>query len=295
MILLVVILYAVLAATFTLAKITLAYAKPFFLVGTRMIVSGLLLLGYEYVKHSAWPKIAPQDWWLFIKTALFHIYLTFILDFWSLQYMSSTKSALIYSLSPFVAALLSYYLLHERLSRRKKLSIILGFIGVLPVVLTSSDVALDITGVGIPDLVLLCGMASGTYAWFLITDLVSKGYPLIFINGIAMLLGGIASLVTSFLYEGFWSPPVTHVWPFIGWTLSLIIASNIIFYNLYGYLLRSYSITFLSFAGFLSPLFTGLFGWLFLCERLGYPYVLSLVIIILSLWLFYTAQEESHS
>ena len=44
------------------------------------------------------------------------------------------------------------------------------------------------------------------------------------------------------------------------YSFALVIIANIIGYNLYGYLLSRYSATFLSFAGFMTPLFAALLG-----------------------------------
>ena len=59
---------------------------------------------------------------------------------------------------------------------------------------------------------------------------------------------------------------------------------------LYGYLLKSYTTTFLSFAGFLSPLFGALYGWVFLSEKISWHFYLSCAIVFAGLYLFY--QDE---
>ncbi len=58
---LVVLVYAVLASTFTLAKAALDYAKPFFLIGFRMIMAGTLLLGYLAVTDKKSLYIKKSD------------------------------------------------------------------------------------------------------------------------------------------------------------------------------------------------------------------------------------------
>jgi drug/metabolite transporter (DMT)-like permease len=64
----------------------------------------------------------------------------------------------------------------------------------------------------------------------------------------------------------------------------------LICYNLYGYLLRRFSATFMSFAGLTTPLFTALFGWIFLGEVASPAFYLSFSILSVGLLLFY--QEE---
>lgn len=105
-------------------------------------------------------------------------------------------------------------------------------------------------------------------------------------NGFSMLLGGIGALIHSFAVEN-WNPvPVTGFIPFIECAILLIIISNIICYNLYGHLLKKYSPTFMSFAGFTTPLFTALFGWFFLGEVVTWPFFISFLIVLFGLIIF---------
>ncbi|MEX0672179.1 MAG: EamA family transporter, partial [Candidatus Babeliales bacterium] len=94
------ILYALLAATFTLAWSVIHYAQPLFFLGLRMVVAGLLIVGFlAFRKHSFF--IRKKDFLLFGGAIFFHIYLAYATEFWALQYISGAKTALIYNLSPF--------------------------------------------------------------------------------------------------------------------------------------------------------------------------------------------------
>jgi drug/metabolite transporter (DMT)-like permease len=105
-------------------------------------------------------------------------------------------------------------------------------------------------------------------------------------NGVSMLIGGILALGHSYSTEE-WNPfPVTHYSVFFECTLLLILISNLICYNLYGMLLKRYSATFISFAGFTTPLFTALFGWLLLGETVSLSFYLSFFIVLSGLVLF---------
>lgn len=285
----VVVLYALLASTFIFAKKAVSFANPCFLIGFRMIVAGLILLTYQrfFLKESL--RIQKQDLWLFFKTSLFHIYFAFILEFWALQHISALKTTLIYSATPFIAALLSYWLLDERLSKKQFFGIVIGLLGLAPVMLASIEGAhstIEVARVSIPEIVLLLAVISASYAWFMVKELMNKGYHLGLINGVAMLVGGVLSLITSGVLEGFASP-VAH-WPnFLLWVFILIFVANIIVYNLYGKLLRSYSITFISFSGFLCPSFGALYEWLFMGGNVTWHYLASISLVTLGLYIFY--------
>ena len=197
--LLVVILYAVLASTFIFAKKAVSLANPCFLVGVRMIIAGLLLLGYYWIFNRSQLSIKKCDWWLFFKVSLFHIYIAFIFDLWSLQYITAFKSTLIFSTTPFIAAILSYILLREVLSVKKIIGVVIGFCGLIPVLLAQTngqEPSAGLSRISLPEIVLFMAVISGAYAWFLVKRLMNRGYGFGLINGVAMLVGGILSTIT---------------------------------------------------------------------------------------------------
>lgn len=280
---LVALLYAILATTFILAKNALVYAKPFFLIGFRMTIAGIVLLTFASIRQRF--VLHREDWWLFFKVALFHVYFSFILEFWALQYLSALKTTLIYSTTPFIAALLSYSLLKERLSKLKMAGITIGLCGMVPVFMRSGGALQDLLCITIPDIVLMGAVVSGAYAWFLVKQLLVKGYSLPIVNGVAMFIGGILSFSTSVCFE---TAPFVYNWHyFMLWVAALIIVSNVIVYNFYGWLLHRYSITFLTFAGFLCPSFATLYDWLLLGGVLQPHYLISLGLVIVGLYVFY--------
>jgi drug/metabolite transporter (DMT)-like permease len=129
-------------------------------------------------------------------------------------------------------------------------------------------------------------VVSGAYAWFLVKRLMNRGYGFGLINGVTMLIGGILSMITAGIFEGF-AHPVKEVVPFVGWLLLLILSANIIFYNLYGFLLQYYSITFITFAGWLCPFFATFYEWFFMGGTITWHYYVSLVLVTIGLSVFY--------
>ena len=142
---------------------------------------------------------------------------------------------------------------------------------------------------------LIGAVVSAAYAWFDVKKLMQRGYPPLTVNGIAMLFGGALAFMTSGMIDGFSPSPIFDFWPFIGWLLLLIFLSNAIFYNLFGWLIKRYSISFIMFAGCLSPVFGAFFGWFFLGEIITWHYFLSLSIIVTALYLFYCEELKALS
>jgi drug/metabolite transporter (DMT)-like permease len=291
---LVVILYALLALTFPLSQYALIYTGPVFLIAFRMLLASAFLLGYHFLTGGRF-NIRKEDWWLFIKTSFFYIYLAFIPEFWALQYISSLKTTIMYSLTPFITAFLEYTLLHGRLTKNKMIGMLIGTTGIVPLLMLPNTQCLPLGQCKYPFLaeaMLLLAIIAGAYAWFLIKDLSHKGYSLTFINGTTMAIGGIMSSITYVFTDPLSQRPVSEIGPFLFYTLALIIISNVIVYNLYGYLLKHYSVTFVSFAGFLSPLFGTLYAWLFFRERISWQYFISFIFVSIGLSIFYRGEQN---
>lgn len=304
-------LYFLMASTFTFAKIAIFYMKPIFFIGIRMLVAGSLLLGYvRYFKPVKW-LYARRDVWLLAQIIIFHIYWAYILEFWALQFITSSKVCLLYNLSPFITALLCYLLFSQKLSVQKWVALILGFCGMIPLLQSHVGAENFFAQMGVLSLaegVLFCAIAASAYGWIIMKQLITqRGYDPMMVNGIGMFWGGMAALATALLLEGrhpfvivrepadmvgallvpYLGLAGTAVAMVIGCLAFLIIISNIIGYNLYGFLLRSYSPTFLAFAGFLTPVFASIFGLILLAEPLTVPFFVSLGLTMVSLYLFY--------
>lgn len=292
--LLVFVLYALFASVFTAAKIGLEYTSPFFLVGFRMTLAGILMLGWQYFTAPQTFKLSKKAIYRLCALGFFNIYLTNVMEFWGLQYLTTFKTCFIYSLSPFVAALLSYFLLTETLTKKKWIGLIFGFVGFLPILLFQSQeekISGEFGFISWAEGAVIIAAVASTYGWILLRQAVKEdGVAPMMANGISMLLGGTMALFHSYATE-VWDPiPVTEFVPFAQCTLFLIVVSNLLAYNLYGFLLKRYTATFISFSGFSTPIITAFFGWVFLGEIITIPFIISAGIVFLSLIAFY--QEE---
>jgi drug/metabolite transporter (DMT)-like permease len=291
---LVFLLYALFATVFIICKSALEYTEPLFLVGSRMAVAGGLMLSYQlWADRQQFALIKEHAWKLF-ALAFFNIYLTNACEIWGLQYLSSAKTCFIYSLSPFFAALLSFWFFEEVVSKRKWVGLLIGFIGFYPLIMdkgAAEELAGSFWLFSWAEMAVTVAALSSVYGWILLKQVVSSGrISFLTANGVSMLLGGLIALVHSAAVEG-WDPvPVSSWAPFIQCTLLLLIVSNLLAYNLYGFLLKRYSATFVSFAGFTTPLFTAALGWYFFGDQVTASFMLSALVVFCGLYLFY--QEE---
>lgn len=315
---LILLMYFCIAASFTIGKTALDFVDPMFLIGVRMMLAGTVLLAYQrFVKKRDF-SIKMRDSWLFVYLAVVGITLSYGAEFWAMkQALSSVKTTLLFNLSPFVTALLAYFILHERLSVLKVIGLIIGFVGMMPILIAETPAEHAVKHIGflsIPELVLLFSVVTYAHGWIVFKQLSDREYSPPFINGVIFLGGGALSLIVSFLFEGF--PPIVapsaigFASPFyqsfasifgpslgaIGIVLFyislLILIANVFAYNVYGHLLKSYSTTFLSFAGFSTPIFGALLGWFFRSETVTWHFWLSVFLVSVGLYLFYKDESK---
>ena len=266
---LLVLLYALFGLSFTLGKVTLSYATPFFIIGTRMLIGGTGIMAYLHATKSIHCHLRLEDWSSYAKIGLFGVFIPYCLRAWGLQYMSSTKAAFIFTFMPFSTALLSYFFHKERLSTQKTVGLTVGLVGMLPTLLTTSPAENSLGSIGflsLPELAVLGSVLSFSYNLINLQVLVKhKGCPPLLATGISTLIGGFLACCAAILFES----PLTITDPHIYWPLlaAQIVISNLICSNLQAGLLKQYSPTLLAFAGFLTPICAALFGWLFLRRK----------------------------
>lgn len=297
------VLSATSAMTYSIGKLLLAVTTPIFLNSIRFFIAGTIFLFYYWSTHDGWPRLYKHDYWVIAQNSFFSFFIGFTLEFWGLQYMTSVKTAFLYSLSPVVAALLSYLVFHEKMTIKKALGLIIAFLGFLPILMVSAPKEEGCGGIFFlswPELALLGAVFSYCYGWTVMRKaLRHHKMPSSFVNGISMILGGCASLITSIIAEMIIAPnpawitpwlPITNLTTFILLTGILILTGNVLSYMLYAYLLKRYTATLLTFGELATPVFAAFYGWLLLSEPVQWYFYFSMVVLLIGMYIFY--QEE---
>lgn len=293
----VIVMYALWTTSFPIGKQMLEVAPPIFITGFRMTLAGVLLLGYLALFSRNKLKINKVQFFSLVMLAVLSVYLTNVLEYWGLKYLTAAKTCFIYSLSPFIAALLSYFHFNEKMTRGKWLGMVIGFTGFIPVIFLKSSAEGGLgafAGFSWPELALAGAAFFSVYGWVLLRIVVKEHTisPLM-ANGTSMLIGGIMALGHSFFQES-WSTgalgPVTSTTPFMKGIVLSIIISNLICFNLYGLMLKKYTATFLSFMGLLSPLFTSISSYFLIGEPLQWQIFFAFSIVSLGLWIVYRSE-----
>ncbi len=271
-----------------------SHAQPIFFTGMRMLLAGSILLIYQFFADRKKIVFNREHVIPFVVLIICNIYLTNVCECWGLQRMTAVKTCFIYNLCPFFSAFFAYLLLSERMSLSKWAGMLVGIIGFIPFFIEKTNA--EETSGGLfcfswPELALMTAAVACVLGWIAMRSLVLKGYSPLVANGISMLASTFLIMPTSFFAGEQWNYfPVIHWGPTLFYVILTMIISNIIAYNMYGWLLTKYSATFLTFAGFSSPLFTALFGWLLLGEHVSWTFFISTVIVFIGLYLFHTEE-----
>ncbi|AXK60184.1 DMT family transporter [Candidatus Chromulinivorax destructor] len=280
-------LYALLASTFSIGKLLLGVLPPIFLIAIRMIISGALLTSIWYFFYTD-KKIRTADLWLFGMVVVFHILFPFMSEYIALQDMSPSSACLLYNLSPFFSALFSYFIFDEKMTPKKWIGFSIGLAGIVWYV--GSQQAIDVN-VSWANVLMLFSVITSSLGWIFVRLLVkNRGYSTMLVNGFAMLVGGLVALPVSSIFEGPVDISFSQL-PYIAGLLTImILITNVLFYNLYGYLLTKYTATFLSFVGFVTPLFSALFEWFFFGTMMSLNFICTVSVVGIGIFIFY--QEE---
>lgn len=288
--LLIIVMYFILSLIFLIGKASAIEAQPVFFVGMRLLVAGVALLIFEEWKSKGVSKfLREQRHHLkeFAFLSLFISYGNFVPTFIAAPYVTSIKFNLLWTLSPFVTAIIAHTLYNEKLHLGKILGICVAFAAMLPNIFMRASSGGGLSGFGSwPELFIILGTSCGAYGWFLFRDLRKKGFSPFLANGLAMVLAMPATFITSYFIED-WSKPLFHSWPnFLFLLAAMVIIANIAYFNLYAYAIHHYPITFVTLCMFMAPLWGALLGWFLLGEKIGWTFYVALAGVSVGLYLF---------
>lgn len=268
---------------------------PFFVAGCRFFGSGVILLSLYGMRHkkTMFQQLPQLVCLPFFKYA-FCLYTLSAIGFsWGMQYVDPVKACFVFVLTPFVTALMLYFLKNEQLTPKKITGLLIGFCAVIPILLETAHGPtheipwhLAMLGYG----AFACAVITFAYGWILNQEMhktVHASSSLI--TGAALVVGGATTLMFSVI-TGWQELKAMRVTDDFWWLLLLFAILTAIAYNLYSSLLKRYSATFVAFASFLEPAFGLLYAAIFLGEPISAISFSSLLALGCGLYLFY--QEE---
>ena len=246
--------------------------------GARFFLAGVLVVLFAWALRKKLPLPRRDEWGKIMLLSLFQTVGQYLFFYIGLAHTSGVNSAVVDSLTGFFAVITaSVFMRMERLTARKLVGCLLGFMGVVVINLTSAGFSFSPLGDGLVALSAMCYGVSSS----LIKKYSAKHDTVIF-SGWQFILGGI--VMTAFGQTGLTvtgSSGIGRVTlPAVGMLAYLALVSSCA-YTLWGILLRKSDVSKLSVYGFMTPVTGVVLSALLLGEtdRLGVKYFIALLLI----------------
>ena len=280
--------YALLASTFLCNKLLVSSIPPFSLTGLSNILGGAILSSHAYFtrRESLKSYVSVSSLIYLLPVALCITFGATALRMYALSNLCSFKVTFFSTLDPFITALLCYILKSEKLNWKQLAGMALAAGG--SVFLLADALLADNGLVSVAALPLIAAFGAivvNRYGWILAQNfMATNGWNISTIIALSMLMGGSLSLGPALFMKEL---PLVIVWSTVlPMLVYAVIVNNVICSSTYGFLLKRYSITFLSLAEFLGPLFVALYGWLLLGEKISVSFFISLILVATGLLVF---------
>jgi drug/metabolite transporter (DMT)-like permease len=267
-------------SSYLFIKIVVAEVPALTLVAGRLIAASIVMWIVLRVLGLSMPR-SWSMWRSYVLLGLFGAAAPYVLITWGEQYISSGLASLLQSTTPIFTVLLSQiWISDERMTVGKVVGIILGFVGV--VLLMLPDLREALAGVGSRSTLLgqlVVVVSSLCYAW---TALYARSRlrgqpPLVSATG-QLTLGALwtlaAALLTGSSFRLSLSPQAWASWA------GLILLGTVLAYGIYYTLIDRAGATFATMVTYIIPVNGLLLGALVLGEQLSLTVWISLALIL---------------
>lgn len=271
------------ASSFTAIKIAVGHTSPISIVLIRCTI-GAMVMGVFVVlmaRRSVWPR-GWRQWLNLVFAGIMSTALPFYLISFAEQKITSSMTAILMTAGPMVAILLGHFFTDdEKINRGKILGIGIGFLATIYLLRAGLE------QFGSSDLIYLLAavVAASCYA---VGGLAAKKLPQVSAEVIALMVLLISSLVAvpfvvpSVVSSGgsvILETPL-EVWLALAWLG--VVPSGIAFYLRYALIKRN-GYGFVSYVGYLIPLFSILMGVVILREQIGLDSLAAMGVILMGL------------
>jgi drug/metabolite transporter (DMT)-like permease len=249
-------------------------------------LAGVVLLVYVFSSKngSRLIKAFKDDWFYFLIIGSFGLALMHITENFALKMTSTSETAIIMNSDPLLIAMLSYAFLKERVSKRKMLGLLIGYIGVTMVILKGNDLYSYMTSQTFTGNLLAF---FSSCAWAVYTVMckkkINKYGPVIFTTA-ASVFGAIVLGIFAFKLES-----VPNVFSLSANSILILLYLGIVVslfnYLLWNFALKSYNASNIGSYWFLVPVIATIIGVWFFKEQLTASMVCGGGLIIIGIFL----------
>ena len=248
-------------STWLVIKIGYGGLGPFNVAALRFFVAGALFAPLIYLFRARWPNTREE--WLLVWLVGFVMFAAdYGLIYWAEQFLDSGLTAILFATLPLITIAFAHvYVPGDRITFRKLSGTLLAFLGV--VALFGSHVRLDPSKGG--PMVAVVAAAACAAAVGVASKRHGAALHPAALNTPAMFVGAVALTVASLLAgEQFSLPRDLSTWAAIGY---LAVAGSVLTFLIYFTLLKTWSVTSLSFISVFTPAIALFLGFMFLDER----------------------------
>ena len=253
-------LCAIWGSTWMVIKVGYGGLGPFNVAALRFLLAGLVFVPLVPLFKARWPR--GREWGLVLFVAATLFTLDYGLIYWGEQHIESGLTAILFATMPLLTAFAAHvYVPGDRLTPRKLGGTVLAFLGV--VTLFADHLRIDPS----KTLPMLAIVASAFFAALagVATKRHGKDLHPTALNAASMLVGGALLFLISLLVgDGFGIPRDGATW---GAILYLALAGSVVTFLVYFTLLKTWSVTTMSFIAVFTPAVALLLGFLVLGER----------------------------
>jgi drug/metabolite transporter (DMT)-like permease len=248
------------AGAYVGVKVALRDAPPLFLMASRFLVAGALLLGWARMRGHALPTAA--EWRVIVSLGVLNYALYLALTATALRHLSAGMAAVLASTNPLLLALVAPWVLGERLTPTRVTGLLTSFAGLTWVMWSRLGDDDRPGSMALSGLAMIC-LVAGT----LIFKRLNPTQDLLVLNAGQLLAAGVVLAVPSLAWEPLASVRMT--WSFVAAQTYLIAGMSWLGMGLWFWLLRHGDATRASAYFFLNPIFGLFLGALCLGEPLG--------------------------
>ena len=255
------------STAFAFIKYALHYLEPYTIAGIRFTGAGLALWLVSIIFEKEPISTVFRHWRLVLTVSFFQTVVLYGLFFYGISLARGAQSAVIIGLSPLTTAVTAHFVMHnEKLSRRRLLSLLLAFTGIVIISVASKPWS----AAGRQEFFGLVVLFLATFSSIVGNILVAKAgvrknamSPLR-LCGWQMTLGGPVIFALAMIRGETipdtlpWSIPAVIVW------LSTISATG---FGIWFFLLRRVKVSDLNLWKFLIPVGGAIFSWIILAEE----------------------------
>ena len=261
-------------------KIANEYNRPITIIFIRLVIAVILLASYLALTGK-FIKIKNEDRRLFLMLAMFEPFLYFLGESFGLTYVSSTVGSVIISTIPVVATIGAWFFFRERLKFINYAGIILSFAGIMVFIL-NKDGSLSFNTKG---LALLSFAVFSAVGYNLTLSRLVNHYSPVFIVTVQNILGALFFLPVFLIFDlrAFIDAP--HSFVSFKPIIELSVFASCGAFILYAYSVRNIGISRANVFTNSIPIFTALFSFFLMPEKLTIQNIIGMAIVVAGLFL----------